>query len=218
MLAVINITMKATYPILILTFLVNLAVGQKVYRANNEAFKANKFFYEFYFFNDSTCFLKGKSMDNSNYFIYHGKLARISDSLCLFKYKPIVEFGSCRRFDDNDSTCFYLTQIDTTLSIIKYKIRVANEAWQLININSDRTTLFVKGISKHDFTIDTKFIDPMTKDNIYLTINPLSDPVLTYYGSSTESSAIKISIVMSKLTIYPDQIHIWDKETFTQIK
>lgn len=203
----------------ILTFLVfltlsNLTFGQKIYRADRDAYKSNKFSYEFYSFNDSTCYLKGHYPYNAIYFLYKGHLEKMNDTLYEFQFQPIVEFGCNKRFDNGDSIRINLTQKDTIINSLTYKIKTNSSVEVPFQFKLGWTTVYIKGADKAKFSINTKFIDPLTKKLIYLTVDTLSEPDLTYYGSKTAFGKIQISIINNKLTIYPDHKYIQDKNTF----
>ncbi len=192
----------------------NIVTGQSVYKANREEYKLNKFTYKFYILKDSSCFLKGYNQDNYRYFLYKGRLNKIDDTSYVFKFQPLVKFTSNRGYHTNDSFRFYLNEIDTSISSMTYRVKVNNESWQSILLNGVKTTLFVRGISKQNLLVDTKFIDPLTKNKILVIVHTKSDPDFTYYGSNTEFSSLKISLIKNKLTVYPDHKHIHDKDTF----
>lgn len=203
----------------ILTFLIflsisNLTFGQKIYRADREVYKSNKFSYEFYLFNDSTCYLRGHYPDNAIYFLYEGQLKKMNDTLYEFKFRPIVEFGCNKRSGSGDSIRINLTQKDTIINSLTYKIKANSSVEVPVQLNLGWTTVYVKGAEKAKFSVNTKFIDPSTKKLIYLTVDTLSEPNLTYYGSKTALGTIQISIINNNLTIFPDHKFIQDKDTF----
>jgi hypothetical protein len=206
--------MKQILTLLILLTLSNLTFGQKIFCANREAYKSNNFSYEFYLFNDSTCYLKGHYSDNAIYFLYEGHLKKMNDTLYEFKFQPIVEFACNKRIGSGDSLGFSLTTRDTTISSLTYSVKVNNSIEFPVQLKLGWTTAYIKGADKGKFSINTKFIDPLTKKLIYLTVDTLSEPDLTYYGSKTVFGRIQISIINNKLTIYPDHKFIQDKDTF----
>ena len=176
--------MKHILTLLIFLTLSNLTFGQKIYRADREAYKSNKFSYEFYLFNDSTCYLKGHYSDNAIYFLYQGHLQKLNDTLYEFKFQPIVEFGCNKRIGSGDSIRISLTQKDTTINSLTYKVKTNSSIETPVQLKLGWTTVYIKGADKGKFSINTKFIDPLTKKLIYLTVDTLSEPDLTYYGCS----------------------------------
>ena len=202
----------------LLTFLIFLTVsglsfGQKIYQADREAYKSNKFSYEFYLKNDSVCYLKGNYHDNAIYFLYEGHLKKMNDTLYEFKFQPIVSFGCDKRFGSDDNIRIHLSQNDTTISSLTYNVKI-NTIVVPVQLKLGSETVCIKGADKQNFSIETKFIDPFTKESVYLTVNTFSEPALTYYGSKTAFKTIKISIINNKLTIYPDHKFVQDKDTF----
>lgn len=206
--------MKQILALTIFLILSNLTFGQKVYCTEREAHKSNKFSYEFYLFDDSTCYLKGHYLDNAIYFLYKGHLKKMNDTLYEFKFQPIVEFNCDKRSGSGDSIRINLTQKDTTINSLTYKIKTNSTIEIPVQLKVGRTTVYIKGASKGNFSVNTKFIDPLTKEVIYLTVHTSSQPNLTYYGSNTDFGTIKISLINDKLVIYPDRKFIWDKDTF----
>jgi hypothetical protein len=166
-------------------------------------------------FDDSTCYLKGYFFDNSIYFIYKGQLKQKNDTLHEFHFQPIINLGCNKRLHLGDSVRFYINQIDTTISLLTYKVQVESDSWQEIILNGQTTTVYLKGVNKFNFSIDTKFSDPLTGKNIFMTVHPTSDPELNYFGSKTDYNTLTLSIVKNKLTIYPDRKYIQDKDTMT---
>ena len=126
--------MKHILTLLILLTLSNLIFGQKVYQADRKAYRSNKFSYKFYLFKDSTCFLKGHYPDNSVYFLYKGHLKMRNDTLYEFKFQPVVDFGCNKRFRTGDSVRFNITQKDTTISSLAYKVKTHGGSEILIQL------------------------------------------------------------------------------------
>ena len=208
--------MKHTLILLIFLTVSSWALGQKVYRADNEAYKSSKFSYEFFLLKDSTCFLKGHYPDNAIYFLYKGHLRKTSGTLYEFKFQPVVNFGCNKRFSQGDSVRFKVTQKDTTITSLTYKVKPHSSRESSIDLKSGWATVYIKGVHKEDFSINTKFIDPLTKELIFLRVDTLSEPVLTYYGSNTNFGRIQISILANKLVMYPDHEFIEEKDTFLE--
>jgi hypothetical protein len=169
--------------------------------------------------------LRGHYLDNSTYYLFKGKIKRINDTLYDFKYQPIVEFGCNMRFG-SDTMFIGLTQIDTILQLdYKVKINKEKEKEKIVKLksgnifNDNATKLYFKGIDKYDVYLDTKFIDPLTKQKIIMTIRPNSEPDLTYYGTETIFSTLKISIVGNCIIRYPDPNKEHDrKEKFVLVR
>jgi hypothetical protein len=210
--------MKTLQVLLMLSILSNSTFGQKIFRADNAAYKSNKFVYEFYLFNDSSCFLKGQYLDSSGFFLYKGILKRTTDTLYEFKCQGIVSFGGNMRIPVDDSVCFYFDGIDTTMSSLTYKIKTRNGIEQSIELKGKMTMVFIKGSARQIFLVDTKFIDPLTNKKVYLTVDIHDAPYFDYYGTKTKVHPIKISIIKNKLTIFPDYECIQDQDTFILIK
>lgn len=206
--------MKHILTSLIFLTLANLAIGQNIYRADRDAYKSNKFSYEFYLFNDSTCYIKGHYPDNAIYFLYKGNLKKMNDTLYEFKFQPIVKFSCNARFGSGDSIRVSLTQKDTILNSSTFKVKASGNIEVPVQFNLGWTMVYVKGAGEGKYSIDTKFIDPLTKKLIYLTVDTLSEADLTYYGSKTAYGTIQISIINNRLTIYPDHNFIQDRDIF----
>lgn len=207
--------MRILTAILFLFFGSYISFGQKIYHADREAFKSNNFSYEFFLFNDSTCYIKGHYPENSIYFLYHGTIKKKNDTLYEFKFQPIVEFDCNRRSISGDNVRVNLTPKDTTIHSLTYSFKMINGAEKKLKLKIGWTTVKITDVDKEHFSIDTKFIDPLTKKEIHMFVDPSSEPNLTYYGSKTAYRKIKISIVNDKLTVYPDFKFIHDKDTFT---
>ncbi len=188
--------------------------GQKIYRVDKEAYVSNKYSCKFYLFNDSTCYLKGQYFDYSKYFIYKGHIKKTNDTLYEFNFQPIVHFSCNKGYHVKDSVRFYFTQKDTLISSLKYKVKSENHNWTFVQLKGEKTTVFIKGIEDKSFLIDTKFIDPITKQKIVMTTGNISDPDLIYYGSKTQFHTLKITFAKNKLILYPDNIFVQDKDTF----
>lgn len=217
-LLVIGSRMTRIQTIIFFAFVSQMTFGQKVFRAHRDSYKANKFVYEFYLFNDSTCYLKGHYADNSVFYLYKGLLRRKNDTLYEFRYQPIVNFTCNKGLHTNDSLRFYIAQKDTVISSLTYKIKTEGGISTTADLQLGRTKIFVKDAKKHDFTVDTKFIDPLTDKMVFFTVGSNSDPDFTYYGTKTDFNAVLISIIKNRLTIFPDKKHIYKKDTFVLIK
>ncbi|MEO8148202.1 MAG: hypothetical protein ABI723_11215 [Bacteroidia bacterium] len=192
----------------------NLALGQKIYSASRDAYKSNKFNYEFYLFRDSTSYLKGHYRDNSVYFLYKGQLKKANDTLYQFIFQPVVNFGCNKGIHGDDSLRFYLTQTDTILSSFSYQVKTNAGVALTIDLKPGVSKVYVKGSEKQTFSVDTKFVDPLTKENILYNVGVNNDPDFTYYGAKTTQGIIQVSIIKNLLTIYPDHKFIQDKDTF----
>lgn len=210
--------MKTYLTFIIFAAFSNMTFGQKVYRADREVYKTNNFVYEFYLLDDSTCYLEGHYMDNAIYFLYKGQLKKTNDSLYEYKFKPIVSFECDKRFVNTDTIRFKITQKDTIISSLDFKVKSNNGLETSHELKIGMTSILVNGASIGEFTVNTKFTDPLTQKLIYLTVDTLSEPDLTYYGVNTAFSTIQISIVKDKLTIYPDHKFIHDIDTFIWIR
>jgi hypothetical protein len=117
---------------------------------------------------------------------------------------------------ESDSVRFNIYGIDTTVLPLLLNLKTTYQ--QSIELTKQRTIIELIGISENEFTMDTKFIDPLSKKNIIMTIDPRSEPELRYFGSGTPEKELKISIVDNLLTLFPDYIHFWEQETFIKIE
>ena len=208
--------MKIVYVIVFFIILSGSAFGQNIYRADRESYKANKYIHDFYLYDDSVCYIKEYYSDFGGYRICKGKISKKNDTLFEFSFKPIVNFSCSKRYRRNDNVMFTFTQTDTSISPA-FNIKVINKNWQSIVLDKHWTNVYVKGISKETFFIDTKFVDPLTKEKIIVRMNNTSGPDLTYYGTNTQSETLKVSIRKNMLTIYPDKKFFFFKETFLLI-
>jgi hypothetical protein len=204
--------------IIFLVFFSNLIFGQKIYRADRDNYKTNKFIYEFHILKDSACYLRGHYLDNSVYYLYKGTLNKINNTLYEFKYRPIVVFTCNKGIHINDSLRFYLAQVDTIISSLTYNLKTESGIFTTVNLKLGRTIVYVKGSYKHYFYVDTKIVDPLTREKILFTVDENSDPDFTYYGTNTDLNTAIVSIAGNKLTVYPDHKYIHDKDTFVLIK
>ncbi|HRG39396.1 MAG TPA: hypothetical protein PK289_12765, partial [Bacteroidia bacterium] len=72
-----------------------------------------------------------------------------------------------------------------------------------ITVKPGSSVLTIKrGEEEKEILIDSKLVDPITKKNVYVTVNRNSDPSFTYYGANTEYVTTTISIVKNNMAIY----------------
>jgi len=205
--------MKSIFIIIFLFFFGHF-FGQKIYRAERDAYVSNKYTYKFYFYSDSSCYLKGHYFNNVTYFIYKGRLKKLNDSIYEFNFQPIVNFSCNKGYHIKDSVPIYLTQKDTLIPSLKYDVKAENHGWTSIQLNSEKTTVFIKGITDKSFLINTKFTDPITKQPVLMTTGYTSITDLTYYGCRTKFNSLKITFIKKGLIVYPDHDFVQDKDIF----
>ena len=189
--------------------LFDVSFAQTIFVSGN----ARAFEYRFKISADSTSYLRVYyTKDFSLFRIYNGKLRRLNDTLYEFSYKPIVEFGTNKRAHwRQDSVTFTLRQIDTTITPLTIEVIAPNKIKQSIDINKETTQLLLIGTGKKSFTFDTKFVDPLTRKRVKMTVDPSSAPDLTFYGSTTKLAKVRIVIKANAMTIYPDYIHVEER-------
>ena len=107
-----------------------------------------------------------------------------------------------------------VTQKDTLILSLKYNVKSENHDWTSIQLKGDKTTVFIKGIKDKPFLINTKFVDPITKQTIVMTTGYISDPDLTYFGNKTKFHSLEIMFTKKGLILYPDHKFVQDKDIF----
>ncbi len=125
-----------------------------------------------------------------------------------------MNFSCNKGYHIKDSVPIYLTQKDTIISSLKYDVKAENYDWTTIQLNSEKTTVFIKGIKDKPFLINTKFADPITKQPVVMTASYTSIPDLTYYGYRTKSHSLRITFTKKGLILYPDHDFVQDKDIF----
>lgn len=163
--------------------------------------------------------LKTTYSGNSFYKLYKGRINKIQDTLYEFQYHPIVEFTALKRIAKGDTIRTILSAIDTTLSNISYfEVNAPIIEERFFRMSEGWNKTYWKGISKNDISINTNFIDPLTKEPVFISIHTDSSPVLIFYGSKTTLLKTQISILKNKLSIYPDKKFIEYKDMYINSK
>lgn len=193
--------MKRIGWILLYSFITCFAFGQRVYKTAVEDYPPG-FSYKFYLFNDSTCYLKYQNANNSIYVLYKGKLKEIGDTLFEFSFQPLINITANRAVRPKDSLGFECISVDTTIASFEYDVQRKKGEPFKITVKPGRSVIPVKRGEEEELIIDSKFIDPFTKKNIYVAVNRPGDPSFTYYGANTAFATTTISIVKNKMTIY----------------
>ncbi|HET6227217.1 MAG TPA: hypothetical protein VFF27_13115 [Bacteroidia bacterium] len=175
--------------------------GQRIYKTAPEDYSPG-FFYKFYIFEDSTCYLKFQNADNSTYDLYKGKLKQLNDTLFEFSFQPVISITANRAVRPKESLGFDFKQVDTTIASFEYDVQRKKGEPYKITVKPGNSVLTIKRSEDEVITIDSKFVDPVTKKNIFVTVNKNLDPSFTYYGANTEFTATTISIINNKMTIY----------------
>lgn len=212
--------MKIIQTLLLLLITITLSFGQSTYRLKREVSKSYFYIVELKLFNDSSCYIYElhKDFDDySSYFLYKGKLKKLRDTIYEFKFQPVVIFGSNMGINE-DSVTFRLANTDTNITSFEYQIKTQNGFWQTINFQADFATTFIKDIKKQYYLINTKFVDPLTKNNICIKVETNSDPFLHYFGSNTKFCYTEITISNNKLIVYPNGKDFSSKLNLTLIK
>lgn len=195
-------TMKKIGWALIYMCITCFAFGQRIYKTAPEDYSPGHS-YKFYIFDDSTSYLKFQNLDNSVYNLFKGKLKQVNDTLFEFTFQPVVKIGVNKAVRPKENLGFELNQMDTTIASMEYDVQRKKGEPYKITVKPGSSVLTIKrGEEEKEILIDSKLVDPITKKNVYVTVNRNSDPSFTYYGANTEYVTTTISIVKNNMTIY----------------
>jgi hypothetical protein len=196
---------------LIFTF---TAVAQKTFRTH----KTPDFRYEFTILKDSTCFIRGIHKDSIVYLCYKGRLKRKNDTLFEFKFRPLVQFTlnfSPGASGNYVSIC--LRQKDTVITDLNYFITEGNLSMPH-DMEIGCKTINIPGWGKRTSYFETKFKDPITREEICIKSEKGNDPDLTFFGKNTPASMMSIIIVKDNMSLIPDNKYFSSTESFLLVK
>jgi len=194
---------------LILSLTISLnCLGQKTFRKVTQVNPTSTFISEFIIDADSLCYYNKRYVNNSQFYLYKGKITRLNDTSYKFIYQPIVEFGCNKRvYWKTDSVFISILTNDTTLTSLIYAVETSTKKSELDL--SRKKSYAIKNAGKENFDLDTKFHDPRTNKKIVMTISPMSEPVLTYYGTNSKTEFVMLTIINNKMTVHRGEGKIW---------
>lgn len=209
--------MTRTLGIIIFIVTTLTCFGQKTFRRVTGVDPTETFISEFIIGSDSSCYYNKYYKDNSVFFLYKGKISKLNDTLYKFTYIPIVEFACNKRlYWKTDSVYITVETKDTVIGSLIFDVKTSK--FQAKVDCSKQNLNVIKNAGTENFTIDTKFRSPLSNEKIIMTIIPMSEPVLLFYGQNTPSETVTISIKKQTLKVHYGQGKIWQDDTLRLAK
>ncbi len=209
--------MTKTFILLTLLLTTNICFGQKTFRTITKVNPTSTFVSEFIIASDSTCFYNQRYKDNSQFYLYRGKIVKLNDTLYSFNYRPILEFGCNKRSNwETDSVYISVVAKDTVLSSLIFDVKTSKHQTKVDR--SKREFDIIKNAGRENFMLDTKFFNPLARNKIVMTISPMSEPNLLFYGHNTKVETVTISIKKQILTVHHGEGKIWQDDRLTLTK
>lgn len=178
--------------------------GQSVYRSLHPAYEATHFISELRIEKDSSVLYRGY-YENTNaiYSLCKGTLKKVNDSSYAFIYRPVVFFGGDARYRQRtDSFYVRYETVDSVRTPHTFRLMASSGASLVVDLQDSVSQCFqLKGANKESFTINTGFRDPVTQKEIIVTVDPLSEPVLQYYSTTTSTVTGRIVSRNGKLVV-----------------